>query len=371
MRIGLETSAIYVSQAGVSRVIRGLLKGFRQMPAGAPEIVEIGWPVENYSHRQPRRALRTAYRELYWAKWIAPRQLKHHACDLFHSTTVGLIPPPLGLREVATLYDVAFLRHPERYRRWQLWAGSRRYRHLSHAQRIICISRFTADEAMRLLALPASKLEVIYLGHDLRDTTPQTDESPPDFSLPLEFFLFVGSLEPGKNLALLKAAYLLGAQNGRSLPPLLIVGARWEGVATEGEAPSNWMYLGRQSDGVLEQLYRRALALVFPSKYEGFGLPVVEAMALGCPVICSRLASLPEVAGAAALFAEQDPESYLQAMDRLMREPALRQDLSEGGRAQAKQFTWRRCAEETLHVYEDALRMKPDSCSGPAKADCR
>src|SRR5205823_6706332 len=118
--------------------------------------------------------------------------------------------------------------------------------------------------------------------------------------------------EPGKNLALLKETYLLAAAKGIDLPPLLIIGARWEGVAREGRPPKNWHYLGHQSDEVLAWFYDHALALLFPSKYEGFGFPVLEAMSRGCPVVCSKVASIPEVGGDAAWYAGMDATSYLE-----------------------------------------------------------
>jgi alpha-1,3-rhamnosyl/mannosyltransferase len=103
-------------------------------------------------------------------------------------------------------------------------------------------------------------------------------------------------------------------------------------------------------------LYRRARALLFPSKYEGFGLPVAEAMALGCPVICSPVASLPEVGGPAAHYAELTPESYLTAMLRLTRDTRWREELIERGRVQAREFSWRRCAAQTLEAYRHTLK---------------
>ena len=148
----------------------------------------------------------------------------------------------------------------------------------------------------------------------------------------------------------------MAAAQSRALPALVIVGARWAGVTTEGAPPENWIYLGRQSDAVLVHLYRRALALVFPSKYEGFGLPVAEAMALGCPVICSPVASLPEVGGPAAHFAELSPAAYLVAMLRMGRDFGWREELIEKGRLQARKFSWLRCAAQTVETYRHALQ---------------
>jgi len=150
---------------------------------------------------------------------------------------------------------------------------------------------------------------------------------------------------------LLKAVYLLARESGRPLPPLLIAGARWAGVESEGPPPREWVYLGRIHDRELAGLYRRATALVFPSKYEGFGLPVLEAMSLGCPVICSRTASLPEVGGDAACFCTLDAPDFLDAMQRVLAGCPLRETMKAEGLIQARKFSWRRCAEETAAVY--------------------
>jgi alpha-1,3-rhamnosyl/mannosyltransferase len=208
---------------------------------------------------------------------------------------------------------------------------------------------------MALLGLPAARLDVVHNGCDWHRDTLAVTETVPDFVVPDEFFLFVGSLEPGKNLRLLRAAYLLAESSGHRLPPLLIVGVRWAGVAAEGTPPAGWQYLGWQSDAVLLFLYRRARALVFPSVYEGFGLPVIEAMTQGCPVICSPVASLPEVAGDAALMGPLDPAWYRGAMEGLGSKPDVRTEFITRGHTNAGRFSWLRCATETLEVYRRAV----------------
>jgi alpha-1,3-rhamnosyl/mannosyltransferase len=263
-----------------------------------------------------------------------------------HSTSSITIPLSKTVPEVHTLYDMAVIRYPERFRRWQRIAGTRRLRHLKSKRKILCISRFTADEAMALTGLPASRFEVTHLGCSL----PASEEVPP-FHLPQAFFLFVGSLEPGKNLALLKQVYELAQAKDLEIPPLLIVGARWQGVRGEGAPPRSWTYLGHLPDEILVYLYRRAAALVFPSKYEGFGLPVAEAMAQGCPVICSPVASIPEVAGKAASYAPLDARSYLDAMRRIVTDDEWRGELVSRGKVQATHFSWAHCAKATADAY--------------------
>lgn len=344
LKIYVETTPLHVSRAGVARYVRGLLAGLQAVKPGAVTLVELGWAVRNWEYAQPARALKTLWREWCWAKLLAPRTVTG---GVLHHTALPVIPFIARVRHVVTLHDLALLRHPERFRRWQRTSGIRRLRRVCRADRVICPSRFTADEAMQLLGLPAGLIEVIPEAGWI-ELPPATAVGLPP--LPAEFFLFVGSLEPGKNLTLLRHLYLTA---DRPLPPLVVAGGRWAGVAAEGPAPPDWRFLGHVSDAVLAELYRRALALVFPSTYEGFGLPILEAMALGCPVICGRIGSLPEVAGQAAAYAELTPAGFGAAMQHLVADGDWRRNLGNMGHAHAAKFSWERCAQETLAVYRD------------------
>lgn len=349
-RLAFDTSALFVSRAGVARYVGNLLAGLRKLAPPDLTIDELAWPVENFGYAQPMRAAKTLYRELVWSRLAAPRALLRMGSDLLHSPAAApLIDPPATVRHVATIHDLAALRHPERFRLWSRSRGPSQVRRLVGADRLICVSRFTADEAMQLFGLPASRLCVI---HEGGDHLPAPEA--PRWPIPSEFFLFLGSLEPGKNLELLRQAYAAARAAGRPLPPLVIVGIRWPAVAREGAAPADWHYLGHQTDAVVAWLYRRALALVFPSKYEGFGFPIVEAMGAGCPVICSRVASLPEVGGDAACYCELTPTAYVQAMTEMVGNTARREAWIAAGHRQAAGFTWARCARETIEVYRGA-----------------
>ena len=349
MRVAIDTNALYTTQAGVARYVRGLLSGF---PRVAPDlaVTEVAWPVENFHYRQPQRALKTFVREFLWSRTAGPRRVAEAGAEVFHSTCILFVDPPSTTRHVVTLHDLAALRHPERFRAWQRRRSLREVRKLARMDRVICVSQFTADEAMKLLGLSASKLEVVHNGCDWVGEAMVLPREPVEI-LPDEYFLFVGSLEPGKNLSLLREVYESARASGKSLPPLMIVGARWEGVANEGAPPPDWHYLGRLPDEELAWLYQRALALVFPSRYEGFGLPIAEAMALGCPVLCSKVASLPEVGGEAALYCELNRDGYRQAMMRLAGDSTLREELAAAGSSHVRKFTWDRCACETREVY--------------------
>lgn len=355
IRIAIDTNALYTTNAGSARYVRGLMRGLEQISPADLELTKFAWPVENLKYRQPARAMRTAYRELIWATVLSPILLKRRRIQLLHTTASLPLRHPRSTRRVSTLLDCSPVRFPDRFRRWQRITSSARLKHITRAERIICISRFTADEAMRFLGVSSAKIEVIYLGSDFAPNNANVVETPPPFSLPGEFFLFVGSLEPGKNLSLLRSAYEQARANGHSLPPLVIVGSRWHGVANEGKPPDNWIYADIQPDSVLLYCYRKAIALVFPSTYEGFGLPVLEAMSVGCPVVCSPVASLPEVAGDAACYAPHDAAAYLDALRKLQVDAKERQDIIERGKRQAARFSWRACAQQTLSVYRQTL----------------
>lgn len=356
MKIAFDTNPLYTSQAGVARYVRGLLSALRATDPDIPAL-ELAWPVRNLSYRQPARAVKTAYRELVWTRFLAPAIIRSGKCDLLHQTSTFRLGGPSTVPHIVTLYDLAVLEYPNRFRRWQRRSVRGYLNDVAAADRVICISRFVADEAVRHLGVPAKKLEVVHCASSFLESIGGQGATLP-FDVPDEFFLFVGSLEPGKNLALLRESYALAKDREISLPPLLVVGARWQGVATEGIAPDEWVYLDRQPDSVLAELYRRATALLFPSKYEGFGLPVIEAMSLGCPVVCSPVASLPEVAGEAAVLVDLDAGAYLEAMSSILNSGELRTSLIHKGSEQAKKFSWAKSAMHTVEIYRDLLRTR-------------
>ncbi len=350
MRVALDTHALYTTRAGVARYVRGLQSGLNEIETTDAIISPLAWAVENFDYAQPQRMLKTAWRELIWAYGPAKRRLREMRADLLHSTALSLIHRP-PCREVVTLHDLALMRQPERFRPWQRRSGLARLRRVAQADHVIAVSQFTADEAMAWLELSATNISVVHHGVTLANQ----ESLPAD--LPSEFLLFVGSLEPGKNLELLRQVWIAAQESGKRLPHLIIVGARWAGVAAEGSAPDDWHFLGYQDDEVLLALYRRAQALLFPSFYEGFGLPVLEAMAAGCPVICGHVASLPEVGGDAVCYAELNETDFSAAIRGVLSDAGSREVLREAGQKQAGKFNWKSCASETLAVYRSTLNQ--------------
>jgi glycosyltransferase involved in cell wall biosynthesis len=224
------------------------------------------------------------------------------------------------------------------------------------ADQVICVSRFTASEVSRYYPAAVGKLQVI---HEAAERHPCGGRLPVD--LPEDFLLFVGTLEPRKNLPRLLRAYAR-LRDDPDVPPLVIVGGTgWGGEDLPGMietlALSGRVHLsGYVSDGELQCIYSAARALLMPSLYEGFGLPVLEAMQHGVPVIASSTSSLPEVVGRAGLLVNPFSEQEIaDAIRRLQHESGLHAELAGQARTRALEFSWARAAEETLSLFERVL----------------
>lgn len=254
-------------------------------------------------------------------------------------------------RAAVTIHDLGYKHfpgaHPTGTRRYLDW--STRYS-ARRASVILADSGATADDLSRFYGTPPSKIRVVYPGVD---APPVTDIQAVrgKYNLPEQYFLFIGTLQPRKNIARLVQAYTKAA-----LPDVALVLAGGKG----------WLYNPAWTDGVdgvitpgyvdeadKGALYAGALALVFPSLYEGFGFPVLEAMHCGTPVLCSSTSSLPELAGDAALLVDPtDVNAICEGMQAMAWDGALRQSLSAKGFAQALRFTWDAAAQAALDALE-------------------
>lgn len=352
MKVVLDVSYRYCNRAGLGRYIVQLEDHLRALTSADFDFSSIAWHREIFHPPSWQRSALLFARDFFWAGMVAPHLIRRLRPDVLHSTYGPLIDMPQGSPHVVSLHDLWPFRYPKRFAWYNREILLRRFRRLPQARKIICVSRFTADEALRLLPVKSQQLEVVYQGGGL-ESDPATSQ-PVQLALPEmpadPFFLYLGSIEPVKNLGLLIAAYDNSHQRGISLAPLVVVG---HSLKKNQLLPKTDRihYLGRLSDGQTDYLYRNALALVLPSQYEGFGMPILEAMSRGCPVICSRRSALPEVAGDAAHYAEQSPEDYARAMEEIQRDSSLRRALSQAGQVQARRFSWARCAQQTLEVY--------------------
>jgi glycosyltransferase involved in cell wall biosynthesis len=270
-----------------------------------------------------------------------------------------------GPNVVVTVHDCIFMRHPDWFR-WERaeyyrWAGCRSAR---RAARVIADSQATAYDLRELIGVPDSRIDVVPLGVDgqFRPATAEAIETVrAQYKLPESYFLYVGTLEPRKNLAAVVRAWDCVAEE---IEEDLVIAGR-TGWKTEEMLAAIRQAKHRDRvhlPGFIEQTdlvpaISAAQVFVWPSLFEGFGLPVLEAMACGTPVLTSTTSSLPEVAGDAALLVDpESDEAIAEGMKRLSRDDVLRARLSAAGLQRAAEFTWTRTAELTLKTYEHVAR---------------
>jgi glycosyltransferase involved in cell wall biosynthesis len=285
------------------------------------------------------------------------------ALDLVHAPSTVAVPPA-GDRQglVVTVHDLAFLVVPSAFpSRWRTMFRMGLRAAVKRADALIAPSRATAEDLLSRTKVDPAKVQVIPEAASLAWGEGGADETLTRLKVPLPYLLSVGTLEPRKNLVRLIRAYRRAASSG--LPHALVLagpmGWRHQTLLREIalSGPGEVVLTGAMSPAELDALYRGASAFVYPALYEGFGLPVLEAMARGVPTICSNTSSLPEVAGDAALGV--NPASVREiaaAIQTLLTDTAMAERLADLGRARAERFSWDEAARLTLQVYEKALQ---------------
>ncbi len=322
------------------------------------------YPVRNWppNVRLVDRRLPVAVLNLAWNRlgWPPLDLLAGTRFDLVHSPHPLLVPCRKGKR-IVTLHDLFFLKHPE-----MVGGETRRdyvrlaREHVRRADGVICVSQFTANEARRLLDINDDKIAVTPHGIDpIFRTEPAAssiDETLRQLRLPRGAILYLGSEEKRKNLVTLVMAYLALGRRRQELPPLVLIGpgSHWSQGGTHiGPQIRAMGYLPRDQ---VRALFAASAVLALPSLEEGFGLPVVEAMAAGLPVVCSSGSALSEVAGEAALQVDaRDVTGLAHAIDRLLDDDSLRETMRRRGRERTTQFDWERTAALTLAFYRKVL----------------
>jgi glycosyltransferase involved in cell wall biosynthesis len=301
------------------------------------------------------RALMDRYPRLWW-DFHLPNCIKWDRLDVFHGPN-HFVPAVSSVGTVLTIHDLAYFKMQlyspamtAAYREWTL-------KSLRRATRVIAISESTRRD-IDALGIPAEKVALVYSGGGSAiSQRSNVSGDTTGLSLPERFILFVGTLHPRKNIPFLVRAFAKLKQAG--FPHSLVLAGKPDSATAEIEQAitelgirNDVVITGYLPDEAIRSLYAKADLFVLPSRYEGFGMIIQEAMACGVPVIAANTSSLPEVVGDAGLLVSPDDVVELaHAMQRLLTDTELRNECTRRGRLQAQRFTWERCASEMRQVY--------------------
>lgn len=367
MRIGLDARIVYYARGGIRSYVVHLLDALASVDSQTDYRVlcsrkddTIAPPGANFrcvscwtpSHHR-------------FERWLLGAEIARLDLDLLHSP--DFIPPSFGYeRSIITVHDLSFLYYPR-----FLDADSRRhYNHqiewaVDRADHILADSDATRDDLVSVLRVPPEKITVVHLAANRAfRPVPEAEarQAANRYGLEPGYLLFVGTLEPRKNIPGLLRAYRILLDRKVTAAPLVLVGAKgwlYDEIFDHVEAlelKRHLRFLHEVPDGQMPALYTAASVLTMPSFYEGFGLPALEAMSCGTPVVVADRASLPEVVGEAGILIDpEDPDAIARGLERVLTEDALRSRLRESGLERASTFSWERVAQETFEVYRGVL----------------
>jgi len=358
MRVAINARVLAKPEpAGVSRYTRHLLAALADRDDDVDYVVfgvddlppELRGRnhVENAGESPPTPA---GLRVQFWEQVTLPRALHSYDVDLLHSTA-GFSPVVTDVPTVLTIHDISPITHPE----WFSWGYAALYRALTplalrSVDHVVTISEFSRSEITETYPRTNGKVSTVHNGFT---PIPEDDVAPVDGLDEERYLLFVGSLNPRKNLTRLLDAYERYRQRVDDPLPLVLAGARRDVFAAVDRPPiADVRALGFVPDAQRNWLYHHATALVFPSLYEGFGLPIVEAMDCGTPVLTSNVGAMAEVAGDAAVLVDPtDTDDIAAGIERVATDDALRRALVESGRDRVDAFTWASTAAKMVELY--------------------
>ena len=379
IRIGLDGRILmHYDMRGLARYTVELFRAMKELAGDRIELFSFspGAPAAEFlAELDVTPVIFQARRELLWEHVELPKQLRRLRIDVFHATAERGLPYPRVCKLVLTRHDIID-RLPE-YCGRDNFRGRLRKRladfvSVHSADKFVTVSEFSRQDICHFYGLPADKIVVTYNAAHPRffekATEEETARARNRYALPQQYLLFLGGFDTKKNVGALVEAYALLPQDA---PALVLAGEhKWEyseiaeriralGLAQRVHCP------GRIDDEDLPAIYQAALAFVHPSRYEGFGLQLVEAMASGIPVLASDTTSLPEVlAGAGLLFNPQDPKAIAREMERIYCDADLRTAMAARGRERARQFSWHRTARQTLELYLELLGRRDEFLYG-------
>lgn len=372
MRIGIDYTAAVRQGAGIGRYTRGLIRALAELDQETPYLLFSAgrdpdprpWPP---NFRQRSLPLSDRHLAILWQRLRLPVPIEWFTgpLDLFHSPDF-VLPPVRRARTALTVHDLSFLRYPECFSppllRYLLNAVPRS---IERADLVLADSEHTQRDLDELLGVPGERVRVVHAGVE-----PAFAPRPPAevtavrqrYGIQRPYLLGLGTLQPRKNFVRLIEAYRLLRQEHQIPHQLVIGGGRgWlhepivEAIETH-HLQDDVLLIGFVEDTDLPALYTGADLFAFPSLYEGFGIPVLEAMACGTPVVAASASSLPEVAGDAALLVPPtDVAALAEALWRALDDTDLRADLRARGLAQARRFTWRASAQHLRECYRELM----------------
>ncbi len=362
MRIGIDARPLSYPLTGIGTYLKHLLDVLQKTDKDNHYYLIsntlIPCRIRNHRWCKIEGSIKNKIFSTIWMQTFAPILVKRHKIDLFFSPRHHLpLMLPKKIKSIVTIHDLIHIRYPETMDKFRLIAERALMRpSLRKADKIIAVSRTTADDIRDCYDVEPDKIHIIHHGvPDLIQGVSKNDRDP------TKYFLFIGTLEPRKNLDRIITAF----QHISDLYPeihLVVVGEIGErgpnyGFSKKVNTIENKIHFhGYVAADQLADIYKNALCLLYPSLYEGFGLPILEAMSMGTPVITSKESSMPEVAGEAALLVDpKNIDSISNAMNLIISNSERRNELIQKGYMRIKQFTWKRCAYMTRKVMMEAV----------------
>lgn len=385
MKIGLGAQLLSYPRAqsgGLGTYMRGLLTALPPAAHERGHELHVFWGAEGPAlmhhlglvdphvvHHLSRLPMSRRLVRIPWEQAVLPLLTLRHGLDVFHSPDHVLPILIPSARTVVTMHDAIPIRMPETFTGMQgRYKNAMTRLAVRRATRIIADSRATHDDLRDLLHVPSERIRVVPLGlsavfqprHDRAGWQAVQER----YGLPGAFLVYVGRLEPRKNVDGIIQGYALARERWGVTMPLVLMGKlSWMyedtlrlparlGIEDHVRIVTNFV-----ADADLPYIYSRASALIFPSLYEGFGLPILEALACGTLVVTSTSSSMPELAGGLGVLVDpRDPSAIAAGIDRVLVDTELRARVAREGPEWARQFTWERTARETIAVYEEAMR---------------
>ena len=383
MRIGIDISTVlnHGQDIGAGRYITNLVKNLLKIDKKNTYVLTGRYITDEYlyiiknlkskfaSNKIESKLYKTTQKKLeVWNRLrFPPIELMGFKADLLHCPDY-LIPPTLNKIIILTIHDLAFIRFPQFNFDWFIKKYTKEVkRNARLAKKIVAASKSTKDDIIKFFKIDPAKVKVVYLASDSRFKKLANQEKDKEvlkkYGIDKKYILSVGTIEPRKNYStLIKAFNYIKHNNNNFNCKLVIVGRTgWKSEATYRERElslykDDILFIGRVSDKELVQIYNQAEIFVYPSLFEGFGLPPMEAMSCGLPVIASDSSSLKEVVGdAGILVPSEDYREISRQISYILKNEKVTKELEEKSLKQAKKFSWEKTARKTLNIYNEII----------------